>query len=296
LKILNRLKGISFKFPRLTRRQIYLSFVRPILEYGDLLFDNCSDTLNKKLEQVQREFCLLITGAYKKTKHDLLLSECGLESLSIRRKQKKLIMLYKIINNLVPQYLRDVCPQLTQTRHDYMLRNINIEPILTHKTYYYMSFFPSTIRLWNQEDRYIKTANSLNTFKSRLKNKYNIDFNKLYLWHLGASAIYHSRLRLGLSGLNQHRKRYHFILEGSCPYCNARREDVSHYLLVCPTFAAHRQEMLLSIRNRFPEINIEQINKITLTNILLKGTGNFVIDKELSGNFVIDKELFSVLP
>ena len=38
---------------------------------------------------VQRQFCITITGAYKKTNYLKMLSECGLETLESRRNLKK---------------------------------------------------------------------------------------------------------------------------------------------------------------------------------------------------------------
>ena len=64
----------------------------------------------------------------------------------------------------------------------------------------------------------------------------------------------HSRLGMGLSGLKQHRKDYHFIDSGSCDYCLATKEDTKHYLLVCPSFAAKRVEMFQRLVYALPDI------------------------------------------
>ena len=42
MKVLTNLKRISFRLPRLVKRQAYTSFAHPILEYGSEIFDNCS--------------------------------------------------------------------------------------------------------------------------------------------------------------------------------------------------------------------------------------------------------------
>ena len=67
LKVLANLKRISVRVPRLVKRQVlYTSFARPIMEYRSEIFDNCSDEECKRLENIERQFCLIITGAYKK--------------------------------------------------------------------------------------------------------------------------------------------------------------------------------------------------------------------------------------
>ena len=59
------MKQIPFKLPRLVKRPIYVSYARSLLEYGDVIYDNCSDDLSNRIELVQRQFCITITGAYK---------------------------------------------------------------------------------------------------------------------------------------------------------------------------------------------------------------------------------------
>ena len=88
----------------------------------------------------------------------------------------------------------------------------------------------------------------------------------------------HSRLRMGLSGLNHHRKDHHFIESGACNYCDSKREDTIHYMFVCPSFAAQRAEMPHSIGNTLPIIttHIPALkDKISLSQKLLFGTDSF---------------------
>ena len=61
MKVLTNLKRISLRLPRLVKRQVYVSFARPILEYGSEIFDNCFEEERKRLKNIQRQFCLVIT-------------------------------------------------------------------------------------------------------------------------------------------------------------------------------------------------------------------------------------------
>ena len=87
---------------------IYIAFVRPLLEYGSVLFDDCSALMSDMIEGVQRQAALTITGAYTHTSHINLLKEVGLELLSERRKQAKTVLVYKIQTGLAPEYLRTI--------------------------------------------------------------------------------------------------------------------------------------------------------------------------------------------
>ncbi len=82
---------------------------------------------------------------------------------------------------------------------------------------------------------------------------------------------------MGLSGLNSHRKSYHFIQNSTCPNCNAKKEDTAHYLFQCPSYAAHRGEMVAGLSVILPTHSnkLNNIHKASagkeLMNIVLYG-------------------------
>ena len=64
-KKLNMLKGLKYKLDRRTLDILYLAHVRPILEYCDVIFDNCSILSLEKLESLQRDAARIVTGCKK---------------------------------------------------------------------------------------------------------------------------------------------------------------------------------------------------------------------------------------
>ena len=84
--------------PRPSLLQIYMSFVRFHLDYGDIICDKaCIGYFQKKLESIQYNAALAITGAIRGTSREKIYSELGLESLQDRRWYRKLCAFYKII-------------------------------------------------------------------------------------------------------------------------------------------------------------------------------------------------------
>ena len=83
--------------PRICLEKLYKTIVGPILDYGDVLYDNCLNYESEFLEKVQRRAAILSTGAFKITKHKDLLNEL---ELHIRRKIHRLTLFYKIKNNV----------------------------------------------------------------------------------------------------------------------------------------------------------------------------------------------------
>ena len=48
-----------------TLETIYISFRRPLLEYGDIIFDNCTAYEKQKLDKIQSEAARIVTSATK---------------------------------------------------------------------------------------------------------------------------------------------------------------------------------------------------------------------------------------
>ena len=90
--------------PRSALITIYKVFVRPHLDYGDILYDQAYNmSIHHKLESIQYNACLAITGAIRGTSKEKLYQKLGLESLQLRHWYIKLGMFYKIYKNESPQ-------------------------------------------------------------------------------------------------------------------------------------------------------------------------------------------------
>ena len=72
--------------PRPSLLQIYKSFVRPHLDYSDIIYDKAFiEYFQKKLNSIQYNAALAITGAIRGTSREKIYSELRLESLQDRR-------------------------------------------------------------------------------------------------------------------------------------------------------------------------------------------------------------------
>ena len=86
------MKRLSINLPRDALLTIYQLFIRPHLDYGDILYDNPNnENFQSKLEKVQYRACLAITGTIKGTSRETLSNELGLHSLIRRLWRSKLI-------------------------------------------------------------------------------------------------------------------------------------------------------------------------------------------------------------
>lgn len=100
----------------------YKSLVRPLLEYGECLWDPHEVGLKKSLEKVQRRAARFVLGRYDR-KHSVtrMLKELGWKSLESRRTEKRLTIFFKVFTGH-PSYkeLRDrVSKSEFLVRHDH---------------------------------------------------------------------------------------------------------------------------------------------------------------------------------
>ena len=64
---------------------IYKSFVKPNLEYADIMYDKLHESFERKIEMVQYIAALIVNGAFKGTSCDEIYQELGFESLAYWR-------------------------------------------------------------------------------------------------------------------------------------------------------------------------------------------------------------------
>ena len=96
-RLLGIMRNVKFTLRRSALNQIYISFLRPILEYASVVWDNCTLYEKDQLDKVQNKAARLVTGATMSISLDKLYREIGWISLSDRRLYQKLIIMYKFI-------------------------------------------------------------------------------------------------------------------------------------------------------------------------------------------------------
>ena len=84
---INVMRNLKFQLIRKSLKIIYFSFIRPLLEYADAVWDNCTQYEANELEKIQNEAARIVSGATKLVSIDKLLKEVGWGTLSCRRKK-----------------------------------------------------------------------------------------------------------------------------------------------------------------------------------------------------------------
>ena len=102
----------------------------------------------EKVERVQYQAALAITGAWQGSSRSKIYDDLGWETLSDRRKYRRFLQIHKIINNNTLSYLNEKLPPYC--REMFSGSMCTTFHAIRCKSYRYMnSFFPDAIASWN---------------------------------------------------------------------------------------------------------------------------------------------------
>ena len=161
---------MKYHFSKDILNKLYCTYIRPLLENASEVRDGCTQTDTNRLEHIQLTAARIVTGLPVFASVNSLYLETGWESSAESRKNKKLSLMYKTVNNGAPLYLSDLLPRRVEAASNYNLRNSqNFGIPFTRLCSFETSFFPSTIRLWNNLDNPTRNATSLLQFKRSLR-------------------------------------------------------------------------------------------------------------------------------
>ena len=224
-----------------------------------------------------------------------LYHEIGLESLKFRRWFRKLCTFFKIKSTSLPSYLFDLIPK---SSHMYIIRLLDDVATLYSRTdiFKYL-FFPSTISEWNKLELKIRQSKTLLTFRNALMKIGTPIPKPVYNVHNPVGLKLLTRLRLGLSHLNQHKFNHNFqdCLNPLCS-CSLEIESVSHFFLHCHYYSNIHSTLL----NELQSIDINLLNQEDdiVVEVLLYGSTKFNNNQNFrllssSIDYILKSERFS---
>lgn len=146
------------------------AFVSSRLDYCNSLF-SC---LNKKelshLQQVQNSAARLLTRANKRTHIIPILEALHWLPVSLRINFKILVLTFRALHGQAPSYIRDLlCPYMPSWRLRSLDQNLLMVPRTRFKTCGVRSFQAVAPRLWNDLPLSVRSLESVDAFKSKLK-------------------------------------------------------------------------------------------------------------------------------
>ena len=144
----------------------YTALVRPHLEYAASAWDPYLVMDISQLERVQRRAARFACSDYRHTTSVIgLLEHLQWPSLSLRRKNSRLTIFYKAVNNLTGIPTSHLQKPVRSTRNSDETIYINLS---SHTNTYKYSFFPRTIVDWNQLSLDQRLKPSIDAFQHSL--------------------------------------------------------------------------------------------------------------------------------
>ena len=252
-KVLGTMRLLKFKLKRKTLNQIYISYLRPIIEYASIVWDNCTNYEKDLLEKIQYDAARIVTGLTRSVHLNNLLKEIGWVSLADRRKMQKLILVFKHTNNLLPNYLNNIFPDIVLNSNPYLLRNnLDYATVARRLQIYSTSVIPSSVKIWNELDQDIRESDSLSTFKFKLKKIYKAHaVPSFFLEGDRFLQVQHARLRNKCSNLNADLFNNHLRDDSKCN-CGCHTEDPEHFLFQCKLYSEQRRTLFINTRQFHP--------------------------------------------
>ena len=226
----------------------------------------------EKLESLQTQAGQAVTGAWKGTNRDKLYEELGWEPLHLRQWFRRLSVFYKIMHGLTPKYLVDPVPPLRRHLFGTNIRN-ELHPMCWRTQRFRNSFYPDAVKNWNSIGPEMRQIETISSFKSTLKAMIVPEEKSIFKIH-SRDLRYLYQLRVGLSPLRAHKFRHNFLDTPSdkC-MCQTGTESTIHFLLQCPLFNVHREDLMNKIQpvvRDLPHVSEHP----TLCSILLYGSKN----------------------
>ena len=261
---INIMRKLKFKLDRKSLEIIYTTFIRPILEYGDVIWDNCTQYEKLELEKIQNEAARIATGTTKLVSLNSLYKEICWETLETRRNNHKMTLFYKMVKNFTPLYLSTLVPQSVSNMSRYNLRNSNDLQTLDARTnQYYTSFLPSSVRAWNDLSDEANECESVNSFKHFLqKDKSKVP--KHFYSGCRKSQILLTRLRTNCSSLN-----FDLFVKNiaDSPLCRCGSiENAQHFFFHCSIYQAQRIVLLNAVSQyQYPTLNLFLYGDLSLS-------------------------------
>ena len=151
---------------RETMLLLFKSYVRSIIEYCCPLWSPHLQGDIIKVESIQRSFTAKIKGLYA-TNYWSRLKELGLYSLQRRRERYAIILVWKIHNSIIPNFVNLVF-QESSRRGTTCIRPLGSSKYSSINTMRFYSFASTASALYNVVPQHIKAIPTLQRFKAEL--------------------------------------------------------------------------------------------------------------------------------
>ena len=140
-------------------------------------FDPCSSSSPGKSSNESHQSCPSLSGRQSRSQ---VLQEAGLPTLSWRRREHCLGLLWKLVNGIGPPTLLNILPATTASRSSFVVRSSHfLQFPLCLPSRHKSSFLCYTIPIWNMLSSSVMSSSSVSSFQCSLRKAFADD---KYTW------------------------------------------------------------------------------------------------------------------
>ena len=278
LSIIHSVKGLS----RQCLDVLYKLHIRSSIDYSLIAFGpSLNDSQLKILDNLNYRAARLVSGAQKYTSCEKLLKDLAWEDTRARIKYLCLCQLYKIMSHMTTPLVHECLPPLLNHRYP---TNRTFEHYPFMSNFFVNSFFPYSIKQWDQLDPELRKEHDFAVFKAKLKE--TIKPSKFKHFNVGYKYPnqLHTQLRVGRSSLNSHLYPIGLSNTKSCP-CGFANESVEHFLLDCIFYQNIRGQLYQKLGGLL-EMKLSTYSKKDLVQIMLCGEKPHLPEKFYHNKFI----------
>ena len=212
-----------------------------------------------KIEIVQYQAALAVTGAWEGSNCSNLNEELGWETLSDRRMGRRILQIHKIMNSKTPSYLKGKLPPKHSPFSNRPLFNVFRE-IKLKSDRYKNSFFPDAISSRNIIISHFIDFPSFDSLKNHVLSFFRPKIKSIFGVHDHIGLRYLFQLRVSRSPFRSHKSRHNFIdTPTDICHCNQGVRDSSHFLFFCPSYGTLRATLVTSVNEILLKNNLSPL-------------------------------------
>ena len=167
------LRRLSWFLPRSLLVLFLKSYILPVLDYCDVVWDSCTKKEAQQMETLLNYACRVVLHRQKHESATAARAELGLTTLAVRRKIHLARLMYKCTHSQQPPYLASLFP-LPSSHHQHFTRSsstVNLPPV--RSSFGKRAFSFTGASLWRTLPPAIRNEKSWVVFNSSLLEYFN---------------------------------------------------------------------------------------------------------------------------
>ncbi len=171
-KRLGLFRRIRHCLPAGSAKMLYNALVLPLFDYGNVIYNNSSAHLIKKLQTLQNRGARIILQCPFRTHSKDMLKDLHWLSVKERAEFHDMCLVYKCLHGLTPNYLSHKFHEIDHVHNTRSITNNNLSLVKPHihqmkRTFQYRGAYS-----WNQLDTNIRNCSTLTGFRTAYLKKY----------------------------------------------------------------------------------------------------------------------------